>query len=159
MDDIILIDNNPVLVIKRDIYEEIINKSKENKVEIGGILIGYKLEGINEYRITEVTFPFENDECYPTLFIRKDKKHNSVLKRVHKKDNSLTYIGDWHSHPMSSSNPSDLDLSTYIDHTKNSITSAKHLFYIIVGIDLDIRVHSHITKRILKDIKVQILKD
>jgi integrative and conjugative element protein (TIGR02256 family) len=153
VDDFILTENKPVLVISKVILGKMIDAVQSNKIEIGGILIGYKLMDIDEYRITDVTFPYKDDYGSIAYFERKDIKHNIVLNDLHDKDISKTYLGDWHSHPESSSSPSNLDLSTYRNHTKNSQTSSNHLFYLIIGKNIDIQVYSYRTKKLIKSIK------
>lgn len=153
VDDFVLIEDKPVLVISKALLEKMLDTVQSNKFEIGGILIGYKLINIEEYRITDVTFPYKNDHGSIAYFERKDSTHNIVLNELHQNDISKTYLGDWHSHPKSGSNPSALDLLTYRNHTKNSKTSSNHLFYIIIGNNIDIQIHSFRTKKLIKSIK------
>ncbi len=158
VEDEILIHSNPVLVISKGLLNEINQKIKSSKKELGGILIGYKLKGYNEYRIVEVTFPFSQDISEDFYFVRKDEQHNIFLVDKHIEDNSLTYLGDWHSHPNNSSIPSRIDVDTYNEHTRDSKTSSRLLFYITIGYDVNIQVYSFISKKKIKSAILELKK-
>ena len=108
-----------------------VNKKGKGK-EIGGMLYGYKLKGIEEYRVVDFTSPFSMDKCAPTNFYRKDKKHLEGIRKAHNKNVKIMYLGEWHSHPVNSVTPSSLDDNTWNKLSITSKTSANRLIFLIV---------------------------
>jgi integrative and conjugative element protein (TIGR02256 family) len=100
--------------------------------ESGGVLLGYKLQGKSEYRITEFTAPFSNDIISWASFNRRDKKHVDRIHEAWKIDHSIVYLGDWHSHPIDSSTPSKTDTDAWEGIAVQSRTIADTLFFFLV---------------------------
>lgn len=86
---------------------------RRNKLpnETGGVLIGaYDYEHNICYIVDIIDSPSDSEE-YPNAYVRG---HNGLLKQIERLEEitigNLTYIGEWHSHPTASTQPSKYDL-------------------------------------------------
>ena len=86
---------------------------RRNKLpnETGGGLIGaYDYEHNICYIVDIIDSPSDSEE-YPNAYVRG---HNGLLKQIERLEEitigNLTYIGEWHSHPTASTQPSKYDL-------------------------------------------------
>jgi integrative and conjugative element protein (TIGR02256 family) len=79
-----------------------------DRTEAGGILIGNR-RGLH-LEIIDATPPLPSDIRSYTRFVRQDPQHNFVLvKHWEESGQSLTYLGDWHTHPEDHPTPSAID--------------------------------------------------
>jgi integrative and conjugative element protein (TIGR02256 family) len=78
--------------------------------EIGGILIGKKV-GEDNFEIVDASISDEDKRFSLTSFIRGTKKSQRLLKQ-HFRNGTGYYIGEWHSHPRFSLDPSLADIRT-----------------------------------------------
>jgi integrative and conjugative element protein (TIGR02256 family) len=88
------------------------SKHGENDREAGGILIGsYRGAHI---QIVECTVPLIRDRRFRMLFDRRDEGHQRVaLNRWRASRRTLTFVGEWHTHPESHPLPSSVDRQTW----------------------------------------------
>lgn len=79
-----------------------------DKHESGGILIGsYRGPHVE---VVDRTTPGPSDESTLTTFTRQDPIHQAAAHRAWvQSDETLTFIGDWHSHPSGDPHPSSID--------------------------------------------------
>jgi integrative and conjugative element protein (TIGR02256 family) len=76
--------------------------------EAGGILLGHRRGA--HLHITEATEPTEHDIRTRTRFVRSPKGHQDVaLARWGASDGTVDYLGEWHTHPELSPEPSSID--------------------------------------------------
>ena len=130
--DGVVISENPfscvfidkTVLIKFEKYIQ--NNPKKN--ESGGLLLGYRHS--NHFEITCITTPkfFDLNERF--CFERRDLAHIRIFERLKMKDNRLSYLGEWHTHPEISPLPSSQDLSQWELCRKNSIEG---LLFLILG--------------------------
>lgn len=79
--------------------------------ESGGILLGTKILSRNEYVVTEVTTPTPNDKQGRFFFLRNQKTAQKRVTEVWNASNGVTnYLGEWHTHPQQTPQPSSIDL-------------------------------------------------
>jgi len=90
---------------------ECIRSSKIN--ETGGILIGYYTEDLKHSVITKVTKPPADSLSGRYWFKRGIKGLKSLLKDAWKKKEY--YLGEWHFHPLGTTNPSNQDLKQMLE--------------------------------------------
>lgn len=88
------------------------NRQDVNKFEAGGVLLGsYRGDHIE---VIDATPPGKNDLRRRFEFIRRDESHQVYVDRQwHESEGRVTYIGEWHTHPVSNPRPSDLDMSEW----------------------------------------------
>jgi integrative and conjugative element protein (TIGR02256 family) len=80
--------------------------------ETGGILLG-SLRGPH-LEVVDFTTAGKEDLEYPFDFIRQDPCHQDrALRAWATSDQTVTFIGEWHTHPIGSPSPSSIDLKTW----------------------------------------------
>ena len=104
----------------------------ENDREAGGILIGsYRGAHI---QIVECTTPLFRDRRSRALFDRRDEGHQrTALERWRASGRTLTFVGEWHTHPESRPSPSSIDRRTWRRVAKKN--KAGNTFFLIKGYD------------------------
>lgn len=104
----------------------------ENDREAGGILIGsYRGTHI---KIVECTTPLFRDRRSRMLFDRRDEGHQRVaLDRWRSSGRTLTFVGEWHTHPESHPSPSNIDRQTWRRVVRKN--KAGNTFFLIRGYD------------------------
>lgn len=79
--------------------------------ETGGVLIGYLTE--NEYVITHVIGPGPKAKHGYLNFEPDQEFHEAEIARMYNESKrTLTYLGDWHTHPNSTAYLSSIDKRT-----------------------------------------------
>jgi integrative and conjugative element protein (TIGR02256 family) len=101
--------------------------------ETGGVIYGYKLVGLKEYRITGFTTPYQEDKVYRYNFERLDPNHLKSIKSLWVNDCTTMYLGDWHSHPSNHSSPSILDKNTWYKIATESKSGSSIYFFFIIS--------------------------
>ena len=77
--------------------------------EFGGVFIGFKSS--NNIIISNVLIP-DSYKSGKAVFVRHPGTLNQRLSEIHKITNgSIQYLGEWHSHPDGTTNPSLTDLN------------------------------------------------
>lgn len=80
--------------------------------ETGGFLIGTRRGPHIE--VTDLTTQGPDDRATPTTFARLCASHRERIHSHWRRSGALeTMVGDWHSHPLGPSRPSQTDLSTW----------------------------------------------
>lgn len=115
-------NENLYLTIENNLIEEISDIVKKYyPKEFGGVFLGEYSSNMDTVHINEVITPrkFHNSRF---LFIRYPKFINKKIKEAFDKSHGQNiYIGEWHSHPNGTTNPSPVDISTI----KNISTNKK----------------------------------
>lgn len=97
--------------------------------EAGGILMGYR-RGPHTH-VTEATIPSRQDVQRRFGLFRHATHHQRVaLQRWKETDQTLDYVGEWHTHPEDDPSPSDIDLCHWREITA---VSKRPMIFIIVG--------------------------
>jgi [CysO sulfur-carrier protein]-S-L-cysteine hydrolase len=92
-------------------YAKIYTALKQfNHYEIGGMLIGYQ-KGKNHFAIADVTIADDTGKFSIFNFIREPIKSIKIVTELFKKK-KYNYIGEWHSHPKFTLQPSSKDIAT-----------------------------------------------
>lgn len=101
--------------------------------EAGGILIGKENKSNENIIINHITVPMSKDERKHNRFIRKDKRHIELFENLYKKsDETLRYIGEWHTHPEAIPDFSCIDLKNWKKISKDS-NGDNNYYHIIIG--------------------------
>lgn len=80
-------------------------------LETGGALFGHE----HALVVTSASGPGPKAVHQPDYFLRDLEHTQLAADRAHKADRSQ-WIGEWHTHPSGTPEPSPLDLSTYVSH-------------------------------------------
>lgn len=101
--------------------------------EAGGILLGYR-RGPHLHAI-EATEPAAADRGSRFRFDRSASAHQRIaLDRWRHSGGTLTYLGEWHTHPELTPRPSSLDLASWRELCKRHRAP---LLFLIAGIGAD----------------------
>jgi integrative and conjugative element protein (TIGR02256 family) len=101
--------------------------------ESGGILIGKENKSNENLIINHITVPMFKDKRKYDRFIRKDEGHIEVFKNLYKaSDETLRYIGEWHTHPEAVPSFSSIDLNNWIKICKDSNYDNDY-YHVIIG--------------------------
>ena len=128
------VDKRKIKLLKKVIHTlfEYIQKGFFSR-EAGGILIGKENKSNENIIINHITVPMPKDERKHNRFIRKDKKHIELFENLYKEsDETLRYVGEWHTHPEAIPNFSCIDLKNWKTISKDSKGYVK-FYHIIVG--------------------------
>lgn len=87
-------------------------QNQQEKTEAGGILLGFRRGP--HLHITTATVPQPSDQRRRFFFFRSPSHHQQVaLRKWEATDHTTDYLGEWHTHPQCSPNPSHLDFSEW----------------------------------------------
>ena len=110
--------------IARAAVEELVDEAAEEpELEIGGVLVGYWADGAAV--ITGIVGPGPTAVRKKRRFRPDSKWQSQEIARIYEESGrTVTYLGDWHSHPKLPPMPSLLDVKTAknISQTKESRT-------------------------------------
>ncbi len=120
--DVILCDE---VSQKMNSFRQLGTTSKES----GGILIGERRG--RYWVVTDITTPMKGDIQSRGQFVRQDPGHIKVSKRISKRSKNIqTYMGEWHTHPQLTPQPSSVDLASW---KSIKIEKGSSLVFLILG--------------------------
>ncbi len=122
------------------------HKQRRNQKEAGGILLG---EQRGKHIVVRfITSPKKKDIRKSTFFHRKDPLHIVEGQTVLRDHPTISYLGEWHTHPQWNPKPSALDTKQWYQLQR---TRHRPLVFIIVGVNTTyVRFGSHVLPRIEK---------
>lgn len=107
------------------------------KPEAGGVLIGRYIRDSSNIVIDEATVPMAGDLSLRFSFRRTRQPHQQALDQLWlSSGGTITYVGEWHTHPEDIPVPSDTDIKNWQERLKKDVFSGDTLFFIIVGIKI-----------------------
>jgi len=121
----------PELLVERPLLNSLRQHvdATKHKGEAGGLLLGLRKEGA--IQIVSATFPKRWDRPSPVSFFRSNRGHRiAALRTWRQSGETVDWVGEWHSHPKGSAQPSGTDLRTWsrvVTHTRQSMV------FIIIG--------------------------
>jgi hypothetical protein len=114
--------------------------------EIGGIMMGEHLAP-NEFQIVELTFQRKGGKF--SYFVRNAKIALTALQNFFRRTGHsykrFNYLGEWHSHPSFSTQPSIQDHETMIDVACHQNTGANFVLLMIVRLLDDGSIKGNVT--------------
>ncbi|MCG3699375.1 Mov34/MPN/PAD-1 family protein [Aliarcobacter butzleri] len=111
----------------------IYKQRKENDVEKGGVLMGKLYPSSNKIVITHALICNNQESTRYELNLNTKCLQEKILKIWEESNGTITYLGDWHTHPEKSPKPSITDYKTFILNYFSSKFDQNLLLYIIVG--------------------------
>lgn len=103
---------------------------KFGDLEIGGILIGRKVAE-DSFEIIDASISDEDNRFSFVSFVRGTKKSERLLKQYFRQATGY-YIGEWHSHPRFSLDPSYADIRTMMGILQNPGYGVSFVILLIV---------------------------
>lgn len=102
---------------------------KRDRLEAGGLLLGLRRPGSLE--IVTASHPLAKDKRSPTEFVRRDPGHSELAFHAWKASGgTIDWIGEWHTHPFGSANPSGIDLKNW---RRLAAHTGSPMVFVIVG--------------------------
>ena len=124
------------LEIEETIIEKMILESRAHyPKEFGGILIGRYSDDLNTAIITDIIIPAEYDNSR-SHFVRGNEGIEERLNAEFNKNPSIIYLGEWHTHPNSSPNPSQIDIRTLIALSEANTVLIENPIMLIIGLTM-----------------------
>ena len=116
-------------IIKKMILESMTHYPNE----FGGILLGRYSDDFNTAILTDIIIPTEYDNSR-SRFARGNAGIEERLKAEFKKKPSIIYLGEWHTHPDSTPNPSQTDINTLRSLSEANTVLIENPIMLIIGL-------------------------
>jgi proteasome lid subunit RPN8/RPN11 len=121
--------------------------------EFGGFLFGYYDNNFTTLVIEGTILPIKYNGT-PSLFSRSSVGIDNLLKKLYDENPKKYYVGEWHTHPNSSSYYSQTDLNAMIEISSCETVSIKNPILLILGINKnqlqDFSFYIYDNKKLLK---------
>lgn len=102
--------------------------------EAGGIMLGRLICNARDIVVDRVTDPNRLDKRYRHWFFRSRKPAQAeVVSAWNESLGSVNYLGEWHSHPQDSPEPSMVDRCNWRRILKRAVFEQHFLLFVIVG--------------------------
>jgi len=113
-------------------YIQCFHEAKES----GGILIGKKVNGREEYYLCDISEPSVMDRRSRFSFVRNKVSAQRIINKKWRESNGIeNYMGEWHTHPENKPTPSTTDRELIQQIIKDNSNVFPKVFLIIVGKD------------------------
>lgn len=107
---------------------------RESDLEAGGMLIGHHPIGTTDIILDRITEPQPGDRRTRNRFYRSQDAHQRLLDEEWERSNyTRNYVGEWHTHPQKSPQPSWLDRMSWLRAMRGTDFCGSGLVFIIVG--------------------------
>ena len=104
---------------------------RADRRETGGILIGRYTKFGDRVCVVQATGPPSDSRSFPAAFVRGVVGLTRRLRRAWGR--GVYYIGEWHSHPYASPEPSGRDLAQILDFSRDACYRCRNPILIIIG--------------------------
>lgn len=101
--------------------------------EAGGVLLGRHLLDSADVVIDDITTPQRKDKRSRFGFFRSTSHHQLALKKWEQSNETLAYLGLWHTHPEDDPSPSGVDRHDWENAVETHAFHGDRLFFPIVG--------------------------
>ncbi|MCJ8343956.1 Mov34/MPN/PAD-1 family protein [bacterium] len=104
--------------------------------ESGGLFLGRHLNESGNIFIDQITSPSDEDKATKTSFWRSSVHWYKAIDIWKKEKETCAYIGQWHTHPEKTPNPSCVDTNEWMKSLKQDTYHDKYLYFMIIGVDV-----------------------
>ena len=122
------------VVLPRSVESQLIEFKQDNlnDSESAGLLVGH-VKNNGDIWINKITKPKEKDIRTRAYFKLDAEAHQKELNEIYtNSDQSLGYLGTWHTHPQNIPIPSGLDISDWKKHCNEN--ADRPLIFVVVGL-------------------------
>jgi proteasome lid subunit RPN8/RPN11 len=135
------------LHIPPDLLERLSRElSRAGRREIGGVLVGEHL-GPNSFRIVDLSVQRHGGQA--ACFVRRPADHKAFLDaffhRTQEDYGRFNYLGEWHSHPSFSTDPSLTDVRQMVDIVSDGPDAPPFAILLIARLGVHDRVTCGVT--------------
>lgn len=150
--------NQFVVEFENSVLEPLLQQSVDaGKLETGGVLLGYYDSSLHKAVIVKGSeAPLDSIKCQST-FYRGVKGLRFLLEKEWINE-QIYYIGEWHSHPFSSSHMSNIDLQQMRMISEDESMYCPEPILLIIGGDIsqDFSLSIYVFPRAKKPISLQL---
>lgn len=131
--------SNKEIGLELEFNEEILNKLESTAIEhypneIGGYLLGHYSDDRLKVNVIKHVVAFNYTNSPVSFKHRVDKKTVDFFTKIFEKE-SLHYIGEWHTHPNSSSHYSQTDFNAMKKIAVSDEANIQNPILLIIGFD------------------------
>ena len=105
----------------------------ENDCETGGVLMGELYPKSNKIKVTHILVCEHTNNSRYGLELNVECLQKQMNEIWEKSNGTITYLGDWHTHPEYIPKPSYIDYKTFLKNYYASKFEQNFLLYIILG--------------------------
>lgn len=106
-----------------------------DSTEAGGVMLGRYVLNSDDIIVDNVTEPMPGDKRSRCRFHRAQKRHQELITQAWGgSKGTCTYLGEWHTHPEVTPEPSDVDWSEWRQKAKTD-RFHKRIFFLIAGLN------------------------
>ena len=105
----------------------------EDEIEKGGLLMGQLFPYENTIIITNILASNDSDSDRHNIKLNIECLQNQMNIIWEESKGTITYIGDWHTHPQQNPRPSFIDYQTFFKNFYTSKFDQNILLYLILG--------------------------
>ncbi len=142
------------LIMHNDFLKNII-PHKKSKCERCGILVGKKLKE-DEYLVSKIIEDKNPIHCGPFAVTRNIKNVYSQLLDEIDKDQSLDYLGEWHTHPFGPNSPSLVDIMSIKEMINNPLFGTLDWIIMVVFFPNSQQKAYFFTNEIFQEMEIEI---
>ncbi len=125
----LLVNLDKILLTELFSYRQIIDSDKE----MGGVLMGELYPNSNRIKITNILVCEHSNNSRYGLELNIECLQKQMNKIWEDSGGTITYLGDWHTHPEFNPMPSYTDYKTFVKNYYVSKFEQNLLLYIILG--------------------------
>ena len=108
-------------------------QKKDSDSETGGVLMGELYPNSNRIQITHILVCKHTTNSRYGLELNVECLQKQMNEIWEKSKGTITYLGDWHTHPEFNPKPSYVDYTTFVKNYYKSKFEQNLLLYIILG--------------------------
>lgn len=108
-------------------------QKKDSDSETGGVLMGELYPNSNRIQITHILVCKHTSNSRYGLELNVECLQKQMNEIWEKSKGTITYLGDWHTHPEFNPKPSYVDYTTFVKNYYKSKFEQNLLLYIILG--------------------------
>lgn len=113
-------------------------QKKDSDSETGGVLMGELYPNSNRIQITHILVCKHTTNSRYGLELNVECLQKQMNEIWEKSKGTITYLGDWHTHPEFNPKPSYVDYRTFVKNYYKSKFEQNLLLYIILGQEKEI---------------------
>ena len=129
-----------IINIDRKLVNELLSyrQKKDSDSETGGVLMGELYPNSNRIQITHILVCKHTTNSRYGLELNVECLQKQMNEIWEKSKGTITYLGDWHTHPEFNPKPSYVDYTTFVKNYYKSKFEQNLLLYIILGQEKEI---------------------
>lgn len=123
------------IVIEDKLRKELLDfrQLNDDDFEIGGVLMGELYPQSNKIKVTHFLTCDQSSSSINELHLNVECLQSMMDDIWKQSEGTITYLGDWHTHPENNPKPSIIDYKTFMINYYKSEFNQNILLYMILG--------------------------